>query len=548
MTVTDSVAQERPRRVALTETLGGQLLSLGVLALVLLVLTIVAPAVWDGPWLWASVAVVAAATGLALLGQGPLYEANWLPVLVPALDLLGIMLILGETDVPRIVAMLAVVPAFWLGFVGRRRGVVIAAVGGTAAGVQMALRIADTTGTTMAANAVGTVLVPLALTAAAFFADTYTGRFDRQQVALLERERERTALARQLAADGALLDAIFETARVGLMLLGPDGSITRVNPTLSEHPALAGSRIRDALGGATYLDLESRQPMSNHQTPFARAARGESFDNLAFWIARPGHDMFAVTVSSRPLMVDGEFRGSITSIDDVTTYMRMLDDRDDFVALISHELRTPLTSISGYLELVLDEEMPAEVHGWLDVVRRNSDRLRTLVEDLLIVGEMSRGELHLQPAEVDLRALARDAVATLAHRAVRRGVELRLVDGPTAPIVADARRVSQVLENLISNGIKYTSDAGFVEVRVDVEGTDARLQVADDGPGVAAEESARVFERFYRSSAARASGVQGAGLGLWICRMIVQAHGGSIAFDSVVGEGSVATVRLPSAP
>ena len=104
------------------------------------------------------------------------------------------------------------------------------------------------------------------------------------------------------------------------------------------------------------------------------------------------------------------------------------------------------------------------------------------------------------------------------------------------------------LENLISNGIKYTSDAGFVEVRVDVEGTDARLQVADDGPGVAAEESARVFERFYRSSAARASGVQGAGLGLWICRMIVQAHGGSIAFDSVVGEGSVATVRLPSAP
>ncbi|GAA1425187.1 sensor histidine kinase [Agrococcus citreus] len=548
MTVTESsVAQERPRR-ALTETLGGQLLSLGVLALVLLVLTIVAPAVWDGPWLWASVVVVAAATGLALLGQGPLYEANWLPVLVPAMDLLVIMLILGETDVPRIVAMLAVVPAFWLGFVGRRRGVVIAAVGGTAAGVQMALKIADTTGTTMAANAVGAVLVPLALIAAAFFADTYTGRFDRQQVILLEREREKTALAQQLAADGALLDAIFETARIGLMLLDPSGAIVRVNPTLSEHPALAGARIRDALGGATYLDLESRQPMPNEETPFARAARGESFDNLAFWIARPGHDMFAVTVSSRPLMVAGEFRGSITSIDDVTTYMRMLDDRDDFVALISHELRTPLTSISGYLELALDEEMPAEVHGWLNVVRRNSDRLRTLVEDLLIVGEMSRGELHLQPAEVDLRDVARDAVATLAHRAVRRGVELRLVDGPAAPIVADARRMSQVLENLISNGIKYTSDAGFVEVRVDVDGEDARLQVADDGPGVAAEESARVFERFYRSSAARASGVQGAGLGLWICRMIVQAHGGSIAFDSVVGEGSVATVRVPLAP
>jgi signal transduction histidine kinase len=115
------------------------------------------------------------------------------------------------------------------------------------------------------------------------------------------------------------------------------------------------------------------------------------------------------------------------------------------------------------------------------------------------------------------------------------------------PLVADPRRVSQVVENLISNGIKYTSDDGFVEVRVDVEGTDARLQVVDDGPGVEAEEAVRVFERFYRSSSARASGVQGAGLGLWICRMIVQAHGGAIAFESEVGAGSVATVRLPAA-
>lgn len=541
-------ARARPRRrAALTETLRGQLLSLGVLALVLVVLTVMAAGVWDRPWIWASVAVVAAATGLALLGQGPLYDARWLPVLVPAMDLLTIMLLLGDPGVPRIVAMLAVVPAFWLGFVGRRRGVVIAAAGGAAMGVAMGLQIAASTGTTTTANAVGAVVVPVALIAAAFFADNYTGRIEHQQLAILEREREKTAMAHQLVADGALLDAIFETARVGLLLLDADGGVVRVNPTLSDHPALTGSTIGDVLAGARFLDLESRQPITRRDTPFVRAARGESFDNARFWIARPGHDMFAVTVSSRPLIVAGEFRGSIASVDDVTAYMRMLEDRDDFVALISHELRTPLTSIAGYMELIMDESMPAELHSWLRIVQRNSDRLRTLVEDLLMVGEMSRGELHLEPARADLRQLAADAVALLDHRARNRGIELRLADGPAVALVADPRRVSQVLENLISNGIKYTRDGGFVEVRVDLDAADARVQVADDGPGVAEQESVRVFERFYRSSTARASGVQGAGLGLWICRMIVQAHDGSIAFDSVVGEGSVATVRLPAA-
>ncbi|MGC5076845.1 sensor histidine kinase [Agrococcus sp. DT81.2] len=546
--IESSAAHERPRRIAaLTETVRGQLLSVGVLALVVIVLTAVAPGVWDGPWLWGSAAVVAAATGLALLGQGPLYNATWLPVLVPALDLLVIMLLLGEPSVPRIAAMLAVVPAFWLGFVGRRPGVVMAAVGGIAMGVALSLQIAGSTGTTLTANAVGAVLVPLTLVAAAFFADSYTGRLEDQQLAILERERDKTAMQRQLVADGVLLDAIFETARVGLMLLDADGEIVRANPTLSQHPALAGTSLDRVLDGARFLDLETRQPISRLEMPFLRAARGESFDNSRFWIARPGHDMFAVTVSSRPLMVDGEFRGSIASVDDVTTYMRMLEDRDDFVALISHELRTPLTSIAGYIELAMDEDMSPELRSWLKIVERNSARLRTLVEDLLIVGEMSRGELHLEPTAVDLREVAREAVATLVHRAHRRGVELRLVDGPSVPLVADPRRVSQVVENLISNGIKYTSDDGFVEVRVDVEGTDALLRVSDDGPGVEPQEASKVFERFYRSQAARASGVQGAGLGLWICRMIVQAHGGAIAFDSEVGAGSVATVRLPAA-
>ncbi|WP_306231521.1 sensor histidine kinase [Agrococcus beijingensis] len=548
MTERSEAVEQTRRPHPLTETLRGQLLSVGVLALVLVVHTIVAAEIWDRPWVWAGVVVVVAATGIAVLGQGPLYDARWLPALVPALDLLVIMLILGDLEVPRIAAMLAVVPAFWLGFVARRRGVVIAAAGGTAMGILMALRIAGSTGTTVTANAVGAVLVPVALTAAAFFAASYTSRLEQQQLEILERERERTALARQTVADGVLLDTIFETARIGLMLLDADGGVVRINPTLSDHPALEGTSLDHVLDGAGFLELESRRPIPLEEMPFLRAARGESFDNSRFWIARPGQDMFAVTVSSRPLMVDGEFRGSIASVDDVTDYMRMLEDRDDFVALVSHELRTPLTSISGYLELALDEDgMRPELESWLQTVQRNANRLRALVEDLLLVGEMSRGQMHLAHEPVDIRSLAADAIAQLEHRARKRDLTIAFADGPAIVLDVDGRRIGQVIENLLSNAIKYSHEGGHIGIEVGVEGADAVVRVIDDGPGMLPTEAARVFERFYRSSSARASGVAGAGLGLWICSSIVRAHGGTIDFQSEPGVGSVGSFRLPLA-
>ncbi|SDR86311.1 sensor histidine kinase [Agrococcus carbonis] len=538
--------QERGAAVVRPRTLLLQAVFALVTALVLVVFTIVDPAVWGDGYPWSATAAIAVATGLALaLRWMSERTIAWVAIVVPVLDLLGLLLLAVDPQAPRIIAMLAVVPAFWLGLAARRLGAAIAAVAGLAVGIAMALRIPDSSGVTLTANAVGSALVPLALFAAAWFADSFSGTVERQQQVILRREEEKAAIAKQREADAALLDAIFETARVGLLLLDTEGHVVRANPTLTGHPALGGDALGEALEGAAFLELDSRRTIPAERSPLARAARGESFDNEVAWLQRDGHDLFAVTVSSRPLLLDGELRGSIASIDDVTAYMRMLEDRDDFVALVSHELRTPLTSITGYLELALDEAMPDRLRDWLLIVRRNSERLRALVEDLLIVGEMSRGETHLEPERVDLRALARDAVATLEHRARRRGVGLRLVDGPPIEVEADRRRITQVIENYVSNGIKYTRDDGGVEVRVEAIGPDARLRVVDDGPGLQAAEAARVFERFFRSQDARASGVPGAGLGLWICRMIVQAHGGSVDFESEPGRGSTASFRLP---
>lgn len=536
----------RPRVIGALRLKRVQLIVAGILGVVLAALIAVDPAVVMLPWVWLAALVMTVATVLALLAQR--IAGMTMAIIVPALDLAAFGALFAEPLVPRNVAILMVMPAFWLGVTAGRLGIgLVMGASGLLAAV-MAVRALDSTGVILSANVVGAVLVPISLIATAWFAYNYSRTIERQQLAILKREREKTELAKERAADAGLLDAIFETVRVGLLLIDADGNVQRINSTLAQHPALAGGSMNDLLGSVRILELESRREISGAASPFIRAARGEAFDNAAFWVARTDRDdqLSAVTMSSRPIVIEGEFRGSIASVDDVTTYMRMLEDRDDFVALVSHELRTPLTSIAGFLELVLDEELPESLRSWLLIVQRNGDRLRALVEDLLIVGEMSRGEVRLESERLDLRALAAEAVHTLDHRARRRGVRLRLIEGPPALVDADPRRITQVIENLISNAIKYTREDGSVDVLVEPEAGEVCVRVIDDGPGVPPAEALRVFERFYRASSARASGVQGAGLGLWICRMIIDAHAGSISFESEPGSGSEASFRLPA--
>lgn len=545
-TVTHTSRDVRPRVIGALRLKRVQLIVAGIFGVVLVAFFIVNPGTWALPWVWASAVVMALSTVLSVFARQ--ISGVIMAIIVPALDLVSFGALFAEGEVPRNVAIMMVMPAFWLGVTAGKRGIAMVAVASALLTTVMIVRALDSTGVSLTANVVGAVLVPIALIATAWFAYTYSRTIERQQLAILQQAREKSELAKERAADASLLDAIFETARVGLLLIDADGSVQRVNSTLAQHPALAGDSLPTLLSDVRMLELESRREITGTASPFARAARGEAFDNLVFWIARSGHerDKSAVTMSSRPIIIDGEFRGSIASVDDVTTYMRMLEDRDDFVALVSHELRTPLTSIAGFLELVLDEELPESLRSWLLIVQRNGDRLRALVEDLLIVGEMSRGEVRLERESVDLRALAAEAVHTLDHRARRRGVRLRLLEGAPALVDGDPRRITQVIENLISNAIKYTREEGAVDVLVEAEGGEVCLRVIDDGPGVPAAEALRVFERFYRASSARASGVQGAGLGLWICRMIIDAHAGSIVFDSEPGNGSAASFRLPA--
>lgn len=221
--------------------------------------------------------------------------------------------------------------------------------------------------------------------------------------------------------------------------------------------------------------------------------------------------------------------------------------KDEFVALISHDLRTPLTSIMGYLELTLDDgNLTDEQRAYLDIVNRNADRLLHLVNDLLFVARLEAGQLDLHPGELDLAAVVRQSVAEAEPRAAAGGIDLSCEAGDVPAVQADRGRMFQLLDNLVSNAIKFTPAGGDVRVSLTPVNGVVRLEVSDTGIGIATAEQARLFERFFRASSASDRQIPGTGLGLYIARAIVEAHGGSIAVRSEPGEGTSFRVELPT--
>jgi signal transduction histidine kinase len=227
--------------------------------------------------------------------------------------------------------------------------------------------------------------------------------------------------------------------------------------------------------------------------------------------------------------------------------LRELDGlKDEFVSLVSHELRTPLTSIRGYVELLLDDaEAGSSERRYLEIVDRNSERLLELVSDLLFLAQIEAGKLGIERRQVDLSKIVEECIETSSPVADARGIELVAKVERVPELQGDRARLAQVLDNLVSNGLKFTRSGGRVEVRLGAEDGAAVLEVKDTGFGIPAAEQVRLFERFFRSSNATESAIPGTGLGLTITKAIVERHGGRIEIESAENAGTTVRVRLP---
>lgn len=224
---------------------------------------------------------------------------------------------------------------------------------------------------------------------------------------------------------------------------------------------------------------------------------------------------------------------------------KVFDLQRRFVADASHELRTPLTSIRGNVDvLLLDPELPPATREALQNVSAESARLSRLITNLLLLARADAGQSEPPARPVDLHGLVLETVRQA--RLMSSTVDLRLVREDQASVMGDADQLKQVLLNLLDNALKYTPDGGWVRVSVYREGTWAKLEVQDNGIGIAPSDLARIFDRFYRAERSP-HGISGSGLGLSIVQWVVHAHSGRITVESKLGEGSIFTVWLPSA-
>jgi two-component system phosphate regulon sensor histidine kinase PhoR len=234
----------------------------------------------------------------------------------------------------------------------------------------------------------------------------------------------------------------------------------------------------------------------------------------------------------------------VVTLHDVTAFRALEKTKRDFVVNVSHELKPPLTAIKGFVE-TMEPRAEGEDRAYLEIVRRNTDRLIAIVEDLLVLSQLEAPGLRPVKEPVDVAAIAANILRLFARQAGEKGIGLRLEAGPGLPAVpADPVQIEGLLLNLVDNAVKYT-EKGSVTVRLSAAEGRFLVEVADTGIGIDADHQPHVFERFYVADKSRSKKLGGTGLGLAIVKHIALAHGGTVSLKSRIGEGTTFSVSLP---
>jgi len=331
----------------------------------------------------------------------------------------------------------------------------------------------------------------------------------------------------------AELEVLLNSMHDGVIAVSPDMKVMWANQAMANlvrHPARIGAPVTELVRHPDFLAALRNALASRHR-------------ESAIVPALLGARAFSVTAEPLP---DG---GVVSVLHDISEIERVEKTRRDFIANVSHELRTPLTSIRGYAETLLDSEElnTANTREFLQIIRRNAERMARLTEDLLVLARVESGEekLDLQPHAPG--QLMQEAATALQENAHAAEVELILDPAPNAQVIADGYAIQQVLGNLISNALRYAQGGKKIVLGATEQPHQIEFYVRDFGPGIPSEHLPRIFERFYRVDKARSRETGGTGLGLAIVKHIVLNHGGTVRVESTMGKGSTFFFTVPKA-
>ncbi len=325
----------------------------------------------------------------------------------------------------------------------------------------------------------------------------------------------------------------------GLLVLDKDQRLEFVNTPainllrLPSNPI--GLRLLEAVRWSELMtlieNLTPDQPANTMELPSPSSSQG--------WFK-----VFAALINP-----EGPFpKKYIVTIRDITETRLTEQHQREFVANISHELRTPVSHIKGWAETLLANlgNISRETEQrFLESILRNAIRLELIINDLLVLSALESGTIPIKRECVDLQALLHQVTDEFQKRATEKGITITC-SLPRVCIWGDPLRIEQVLSNLIDNAIKYGRPNGHIQIGASIKGTIAEVFVADDGPGIPPEALERIFEKFYRVDASRSRATGGTGLGLAIVKQIIQAHGGKVWAESILGKGTTFRFTLPA--
>jgi PAS domain S-box-containing protein len=367
------------------------------------------------------------------------------------------------------------------------------------------------------------------------------------------RLREEHAKAEEAAEqERQRLQVLVDTSPVGIVLADADGRLRLVNREAGRifgYPQVEGGlewydrAIRRRPDGSVY---------TREELPLMRALRqGETVRAEEVWFQLPDGRTVPTLTNATPVhAAGGEIAGAIAIIQDMTPLEEAERLRSEFLGMVTHELKTPLTAIKGSAATALGSARPlnaADVQELFQIIDQQADRLRELVDDLLDMTRIEAGSLSINPEPIDLRAAIEEAQKNFVRSVGLHEVRLELPDA-LLPVKADRSRIGQVMANLLTNAAKFSPPAAPIAIWVEQDPLNVTVHVQDEGRGIAQEKLPQLFKKFSRLHEDSGHGLSSTGLGLAICKAIIEAHGGRIWAESAgEGKGTTFSFTLPVA-
>jgi signal transduction histidine kinase len=503
------------------------------------------PSAYDDLMLPLGLIVIAVASLAAYFVPWERAVPSWL-ISVAVTDIVGVAFIRAEliSIIPS-VGMLVIFPVLWLAYGFRREVVLLAIAGAFFVTTFPFMHNGEWPSTPVAW--LNVVTLPVLITGVALVVNFAAIQLRRNAQKLAVANREQAVTLRRALDNEILARSILDTVNAGVAFYSSDNELVLSNQLARDMTRAVGFELDEPpYAGEDVLAADRTTPIPLEDQIIPRALRGELIEDHMEWLGPPQQQVAILASSRQVRREDGELLGTVVMAYDITELAAAIAVREEFLGTVSHELRTPLTSVLGYLELIADDLDPsqAETLMYLDVVRRNMRNLTDRISDML---GAATTDLVLRPEPTDIVAVIASSTERAVERAHDRGITIENTATGTAVALADPARIGQALDELITNAIKFSAPGSTVTISVTSGPEGVRIGVADDGPSMTRAERARVFDRFYRTQHARDQAVQGFGLGLFVVKNIVDAHGGTVAIDGDRAVGTLMTITLPIA-